>query len=141
MWCHFYIILIMTIMNYWQVIKCCQSTLSTTKNGKIYKRGWWKENTKQKYWKRTDIIYDSAWFCCLCVLLPWCLKIPKDANNSWHASHRMQRLIDRSERVFVEISCSCNFCGSYCCLTMHINFFSPLLCFKIEGLYFNFSLL
>ena len=32
---------------------------------------------------------------------------------SWHASHGMQRSIDRSERVFVEISCSCNFCGSY----------------------------
>ena len=28
---------------------------------------------------------------------------------------------------------SCNFCDSY--------FFSPLLCFKIEGLYFNFSAL
>ena len=43
---------------------------------------------------------------------------------SWHASHGMQRSIDRSERVFVEISCSCNSCGSHygCCLTEHICF-------------------
>ena len=32
---------------------------------------------------------------------------------SRHSPHGMQRLIDRSERVFVKISCSCNFCGSY----------------------------
>ena len=30
-------------------------------------------------------------------------KSPKMQNNSWHASHRMQRSIDRSEDVFVEI--------------------------------------
>ena len=29
-------------------------------------------------------------------------KSPKMQNNSWHASRRMQRSIDRSEDVFVE---------------------------------------
>ena len=29
-------------------------------------------------------------------------KSPKMQNNSWHTSRRMQRLIDRSEDVFVE---------------------------------------
>ena len=42
------------------------------------------------------------WFCSLCVLHPWCKKIPKDANNLWYAPHRMQRSIDRHEDVIVE---------------------------------------
>ena len=49
---------------------------------------------------------------------------------------RRDQLIDLNICVFVEISHSCNFCGSYYGI-----FFQPLLCFKIEGLYFNFSIL
>ena len=40
----------------------------------------------------------TQWFCCLCVLNTWCIRIP----NSWHTSHRTQRLINQSEDVFVE---------------------------------------
>ena len=56
------------------------------------------------------------------------------------------RLVGRKDRsidpfVFIEISCSCNSCGSYygCCLTMPISFI--LLCFETKVLYFNFSIL
>ena len=48
------------------------------------------------------------WFCYLCVLLPWCIKISKDANNSWHA--KIDQLI---WRCFCRISCSCDFCGCH----------------------------
>ena len=62
--------------------------------------------------------------------------VPKDA--------KIDRSIYRSEHVYLYKypTCSRNFCGSYyeCCLTMHISF-SPFLCFKIEDLYFNFSIL
>ena len=47
-------------------------------------------------------------------------KSPKTQNNSWHASCRTQRSINWSEHacVFVEIYHSCNFCGSYFCLSI-----------------------
>ena len=54
--------------------------------------------------------------------VPDALKSPKTQNNSWYASHRTQRWIDPSIwRCFCRISCSCDFCGSYCgcCLTIH----------------------
>ena len=53
-----------------------------------------------------------------------------------HGMRPMGAKIDRSiwMCVFVEISCLHNFCGSS-------YFFSSLLCFKIEGLSFNFSIL
>ena len=53
-----------------------------------------------------------------------------------HGIRPMGAKIDRSIWicVFVEISCLHNFCGSS-------YFFSPLLCFKIEELYFDFSIL
>ena len=51
--------------------------------------------------------------------------------------------IDWSERVFVEISRLCNFCGSYydCCLTMHISFSLVLLNRRTIIIIFNFSIL
>ena len=41
---------------------------------------------------------------------------------------RTDQLIHLNTCVFVEISRSCNFCGSYYGI-----FLNPLLCFKIEG--------
>ena len=54
---------------------------------------------------------------------------------------RKDRSIDRSERVFVEISRLCNFCGSYddCCLTIHVSFSLVLL--NRRTIIFNFSIL
>ena len=43
-------------------------------------------------------------------------------NNSWHASHRMQRSIDQSEYVFVKILEGVYSHTQNCCLTMHISF-------------------
>ena len=48
-------------------------------------------------------------------------------NHGMFPVGRKDRLIDLNIRVFVEISRSCNFCGSYYGI-----FFQPLLCFKIE---------
>ena len=46
---------------------------------------------------------------------------PKIHNNSWNASHRMQRTINRFEYFLGRISCSTDFCG--CFLKMHIHFY------------------
>ena len=42
------------------------------------------------------------WFCYLCVLWPWCIKIPKVQNNLWHASSRTQRMIHQFGDFLVE---------------------------------------
>ena len=61
------------------------------------------------------------------ILLPLCPaslmqeQSPKMQNNSWNASHRMQRMIDRFEDFLGRISCSCDYCG--CFLKMHIHFY------------------
>ena len=60
------------------------------------------------------------------ILLP--LRLPS-LTHKIHGMHPVgckDRSIDRSilTRVFVEITRSCHFCGSYngCCLTMHVSF-------------------
>ena len=84
------------------------------------------------------------WFFYLWVLCPWRVKIPKDKDYSCHTSHRMQRLINQSEQVYLKKypGCSCNFSGSYygCRLTMHTSF--SLCCALIlKDYYFNLSIL
>ena len=75
------------------------------------------------------------------VLHPWWNKSPKTQNNLWYASRRTQRLIDRSEDVFVHcrISCLCDFCGCSYALLNDIYFFQSLLYFTTEGVYFYCS--
>ena len=46
---------------------------------------------------------------------------PKMHNNSWNASHRMQRTINQFEDFLGRKSCSCDFCG--CFFKMHIHFY------------------
>ena len=90
--------------------------------------------------KEKFLRFHSSDFVTSVSCIPDALKSPKTQNNSWYASYRTQRWIDPSNwRCFCRISCSCDFCGSYCgcCLTMHIYF--SLYVLEIEGLYFNFS--
>ena len=65
-----------------------------------------------------------SWFHLLfaVILLPLCPASLMHRNPQ--RLKTIQRLIDRITCVFVEISHSCNFCGSYygSCLTMHISF-------------------
>ena len=59
-----------------------------------------------------------------CILLSWCIKIPREAYNLW--------LI---WKYFWWISCLSDFygCSSGCCLTTHISF--SLVVLTIEGVY------
>ena len=76
------------------------------------------------------------WFCYLCVLRPWRLKISKDAKYGMGLEGRkeVKRSIDLMIFCMVEKN---DFCG--CCLKMHV-YLSQILCSKyLEGLFFNFS--
>ena len=53
-------------------------------------------------WYYCHCFCSCQWFFYLWVLCPWCIKIPKDKDNSQHTSHRMQRLINQSEQVYFE---------------------------------------
>ena len=62
--------------------------------------------------------------------------------NSWHASGRTQRSINPSEHVYVKKYPVCVILWQLLWLSFnYAYFFYPLLCFNMEGLYFNFSLL
>ena len=57
------------------------------------------------------------WFCYLCILRPWHLKIPKDAKYGMRLEGRkeVKRSIDLMTFCMVEKN---DFCG--CCLKMHV---------------------
>ena len=62
----------------------------------------------------------------------------KKQNNSWHVSHGMERSIDRSEDVYVEYPvCMISVTVLVAVVYRDINyFFSSLLCFMMEGVFY-----
>ena len=76
--------------------KPCASTVwfSWRRKNYLVSDSFWAATPRTKAYYFSDFVTSASW-------VPDAWKCPKKQNNSWHASHRMQRSIGRSEHVYL----------------------------------------